>query len=73
MGQRLAGVLDIGSDIAGFSPIMYMPWISSRCIASMISTTVSPALSSSGVSHSASNLARTCGFRPTGSRDRPSG
>ena len=33
--------------------MMYMPLISSRCTASMISTTVSPRLSSSGVCHSA--------------------
>ncbi len=33
-----------GSDIAGFSPMMYMPLISSACTASMISTTVLPRL-----------------------------
>ena len=33
-----------GSDIAGFSPMMYMPRIVPACTASMISTTVSPGL-----------------------------
>ena len=36
-----------GSDIAGFSPMMYMPLISSLCTASMISTTVFPRFGSS--------------------------
>ena len=48
-----------GSDIAGFSPMMYMPRIFPACTASMISTTVSPGFGSSGPPHSASkSLAR---------------
>ena len=47
-----------GSDIAGFSPMMYMPRISPRCTASMISTTVNPRLSSSG------RLPQRLEFRP---------
>ena len=46
-----------GSDIAGFSPMMYMPLISPACTASMISTTVLPRLGSSFLPQAFSYLA----------------
>ena len=51
-----------GSDIAGFSPMMYMPLISSACTASMISTTVLPRLGSSVTPHAASYLRADLGI-----------
>ncbi|MCY1545783.1 hypothetical protein D9M68_817400 [compost metagenome] len=50
-----------GSDIAGFSPMMYMPRTSPRSIACMTSTTVRPGWRSSGMPHSASKLAIATG------------
>jgi hypothetical protein len=47
-----------GSDIAGFSPMMYMPRMSPASIAWMISTTVRPGFGSSVAPHSFSNFAR---------------
>jgi hypothetical protein len=44
--------------MAGFSPITYMPAISPRSIAPMISTTVRPGLGSSVAPHSASSRSR---------------
>ena len=44
-----------GSDIAGFSPMMYMPRISCFFAAVMISTTVRPGSGSSGIFQSVSN------------------
>ena len=44
-----------GSDMAGFSPMIYMPCISPRLAASIISTTVNPAFLSNGIPHSFSN------------------
>ena len=47
-----------GSDIAGFSPMMYMPRISPWWTAFMISTTVSPRSGSSEVFHAVSKVSR---------------
>ena len=51
-----------GSDIAGFSPMMYMPLISSLWTASMISTTVLPRFGSSFTPHAASYFPRISAF-----------
>ena len=47
-----------GSDIAGFSPMMYIPLIFPACTASMISTTVRPFSASSARPHRSSKRAR---------------
>ena len=51
-----------GSDIAGFSPRMYMPLITPACTAFMISTTVRPRFGSSVVPQACSNWARISAF-----------
>ena len=63
-----------GSDIAGFSPMMYIPLIVPRWIASMISTTVSPGSGSSASPQSVFEERRGRRRPPRGdSRGRPSG
>jgi hypothetical protein len=59
--ERPRAWLRSGSDIAGFSPMMYMPLISSAWTASMISTTVLPRLGSSFTPQAASYFARISG------------
>ena len=51
-----------GSDIAGFSPSMYMPLISPSWMACMISTTVSPRLGGSVVPQNSSYMLRMVGI-----------